>query len=96
MVSVVGVDHAPTTGFATEAYTLSPGIPISVQELGSVSDRGLETLSTVSDHPVLTIVVANWHMFLAAHSMQDSQQSVSISADTYVMSPFQRCAIHLC
>ena len=59
VVPVAGVDHASTTEFATEACTLSPGTPISVQQLGSASDRGLETPLTVSDHPVLTIVVAN-------------------------------------
>ena len=62
MVPVVGVDHAPATAFATEAYRLSPGAPISVplpKQLGSASGRGLETPPTVSDHAVLTIVVAN-------------------------------------
>ena len=62
MVPVLGVDHAPTTAFAAEAPTLSPGPPISVpvpKQLGSPSGQGLETPPTVSDHAVLTIVVAN-------------------------------------
>ena len=69
MVPVVGIGHAPTTGtaFATEAYTLSPpGRPISVsvsKQLISATDRGLETPPTVSDHAVLTIVVANYWLF---------------------------------
>jgi hypothetical protein len=59
VVPVVGVD-APT-----EAYTLSPGHPISVpvsgsipvpKRLSSASHRGLESPPTVSDHVVLTIV----------------------------------------
>ena len=53
MGPVVGADHAPTTAFATEAYTLSPGPLISVpvpKQLGSASGRGLETPPTVSDH----------------------------------------------
>ena len=52
MVPVVEVDLAPTTAFATEASTLSPGPT-------STSDQGLETPPTVSDHAMLTIVVAN-------------------------------------
>jgi hypothetical protein len=74
MVPVVGVDCAPTTVVATEAYTLSPGptismpvsgsIPVSKQ-LGSVGGRGLETLPSVSDYAVLTIVVANYWTFSA-------------------------------
>ena len=70
MVPVVGVDHAPTTAFATEAYTPSPGPPISVpvsgsisMQLGSASGQGLETPPTVSDHAVHTIVVANYWSF---------------------------------
>ena len=66
MVPAVGVDQAPTTAFATEAYTLSPGPPISVpmhEQLGSTSGRGLETQPTVSDHAVLTIIVANYWLF---------------------------------
>ena len=68
MIPVVGVDHA---GFATEAHTLPPIFPISVpvsasspvpKQLGSASGRGLETPSTVSDHAVLTIFVANGHL----------------------------------
>ena len=68
MVPVVGIDHAPSTSFATEADTLSPGPPILVpvsgsmstsNQHGSASDRGLETPPTVSDHSVLKIVVAN-------------------------------------
>jgi hypothetical protein len=60
MVPVVGVDHAPTTAFATEAYTLlSPGPPTSVpdsglipvhKQPGSASGQGFETPPTVSDH----------------------------------------------
>jgi hypothetical protein len=69
MVPVVGVDHAPTTAFATEAHTLSPGLPFSVpvsrstplpKQLGSASDLGLETPPTVSDHGVHAIVLANY------------------------------------
>ena len=65
---MVHVDHAPSTAFATEADTLSPGPPILVpvsgsismpNQHGSASVRGLETPPTVSDHSVLTIVVAN-------------------------------------
>jgi len=37
MVLVVGVDHAPATAFATEAYTLSPGPPISHMSLATHS-----------------------------------------------------------
>ena len=62
MEAVVGVDHAPTIAFATEAYTLS-GSPISVpmpKQLGSDSGRELETPPTVSDHVVLTIIVSNY------------------------------------
>ena len=53
VVSVVDVDHAHTTMFATETYPLSPGpvsVPVPKQlELGSASG-GLETPTTVSDH----------------------------------------------
>ena len=77
--SVFGVDHAPTMAFATEAYTLSPGPPISVPVSGSIvpvpkqlgsalcsaSGAVLETplALTVSDNAVLTIVVANYLSF---------------------------------
>ena len=64
MVPVVGVDHAPST---SEPYTLSPGPPFSVPVSGLIpvpgpaSGRGLvETPPTVSDHAVLTIIVANY------------------------------------
>ena len=66
MVPVVGADYASTTAFATEAYTLSPGPPTSVlvpKQLGSASGQGLEIPPTVSDHAVLTIVVANYWSF---------------------------------
>jgi hypothetical protein len=69
MVPVVGVDHAPTTAFAAEAYTLSHTLssgPISVpvrEQLGFASDQGLEYQPTVSDHAVLTIFVANCWSF---------------------------------
>ena len=67
---MVDIDHALTAMVATEAYTSSlQGPPISVpiselipvpKQLGSsTSDQGLETPSTVSDHSVLTFVVAN-------------------------------------
>ena len=63
MVPVVPVDHldhAPTTAFDTEVRTLLPiSVPVP-KELGSASDRGLETPPTVSDHAMLTIVVANY------------------------------------
>ena len=54
-VTEVGVNHSSTTSFATEAYTLSPGAPISMRvpkELGSASGQGLETPPTVSDHAI--------------------------------------------
>ena len=66
---MVGVDHAPTTAFATEVYTLSQdpsnSVPVSglvpvIKQFGSASDRGLETLPTVSVHAMITIVVANY------------------------------------
>ena len=73
--SVSGVDHAPTMAFTTEAYTMSPGPPISVpvsrsivpvpkqlgSALGSASGAVLETplTLTVSDNAVLMIAVAN-------------------------------------
>jgi hypothetical protein len=69
MVPVVDVDHAPTTVFATEAYTQSLGPSISVpvsglilvpKQLGSASGGGLETSPTVGDHAVPMIVVANY------------------------------------
>ena len=66
MVPVAGVDHSRTTVFATEADTLSPGLPISVtvpKQLGSASDPGLESQPTVSDHAVLTIVITNDWLF---------------------------------
>ena len=75
MAPVVSVDHAPTTAFAREAYTLPPGPPISVpavselelisvsKQLDSASGRGLETPSTVGDHVVHTIVIANYWSF---------------------------------
>ena len=68
MLPVVGVDHAPKA-FATEAHTLSPGPPIlapisgsipAPKQLGSASGLELETPSTVSDHAVHMIVVANY------------------------------------
>ena len=68
-VPVVEVDHTPTTTVATEAYT-GPSIsaPISgmipmPKQLGSTSGQELETPPTVSDHAVLTIVVANYWPF---------------------------------
>ena len=57
MVSIAGVDHAPTTD------TLSPNPPISMRvpkELDSASGRALDTQPTVSDPAVLTIVVVNY------------------------------------
>jgi hypothetical protein len=69
MVPVVGVDHAPTIAFATE---VSPGPIISVsrsipvptgKQLGSANSPGLGISPTVSDHAVLTIVVANYWLF---------------------------------
>jgi hypothetical protein len=59
VVPVAGVDRAPTTAFAAEVDTLFPGTPISVpvpMQLGSASDRGLET--TVSGQFVFTIAIA--------------------------------------
>ena len=72
MVPVVGVDHIPTTAFATEAYTLSPDPPDSVPvsgsipvptQLGSASGGGLETPPTVGDLAVILIVVTNYWSF---------------------------------
>jgi hypothetical protein len=72
MVPVVGVDYAHTTAFATEAYSLSPGPPISMPVSGSIPvpnqlvsavGQGLETAPTVSDHAAFTIVVANYWSF---------------------------------
>ena len=63
MFPVVGVDRAPTTPFATEAYTLSLGPPIWVpvpKQLGSAIGQGLETQHTVSDYAMLMNVVANY------------------------------------
>ena len=69
MVPVVGVDHAPTTVFATE---LSPGSPISLPvsglipvQLDSASGRRLDidTPPAVSDHTVHTIIVADYWSF---------------------------------
>ena len=66
MIPVVGVDHAPTTAFASEVHTPSQDALISQpvsgsiavpKQLGTTSDRRLETPSTVSDHAVLLIVV---------------------------------------
>ena len=68
---MVGIDHTPTTAFATEAYTLSP-ISAPVSESGSIpvpkqldsvpSGQGLETPSTVSDHAVLTMLLITSHL----------------------------------
>ena len=72
MVPVVGVDHAPTTAFATEAYTPSRGPPTSVplsgsilvpERLGSTSSQRSEIPPTVSDHAVFTIIVVNYWSF---------------------------------
>jgi hypothetical protein len=66
---VVPTVGAPTTAFATEAYTLSPDPTISVpvpNQLGSstsASGRGLETPPMVSDRAALTIVVPNYWSF---------------------------------
>ena len=70
MVPVVGVDHAATTAFTTEAHSLSPVPPIRPvsgficvpKQLDSAGGRGLETPPTVSDHAdaALTIVIANY------------------------------------
>ena len=65
MVPEVLVDHSPTPAFTTESYTLSSGSPILVlipvaKQLGPASGGGLETPPTVSDHSMLTIVIANY------------------------------------
>ena len=62
MVPVVGVDHAPTAAFATEAYTPSqdPSLSVSVsgsKQLSSASGRKLESPPTVSVLAVLTIAL---------------------------------------
>ena len=68
---MVDVDHAPTITFTSEAYS-PPVPPISVpvselipvpKELNSVSGQRLESPPTVSNHAVLTIVVANYWSF---------------------------------
>ena len=59
MVPVVDVDHAPATAFAMEADTLTPGLSILPNQLGSASCQGVETPPTVSDHVVYMIVDAN-------------------------------------
>ena len=61
-LNMVPVVDAPMA-FATEAHTPPPGPPISVpvpKQLDSACDQGLETSPTVSDHVMLTIVVANY------------------------------------
>ena len=104
MVPVVGVDHAPTTAFASEAYTLFSGPPISMlvsgsipvtKQLGSASGRGLETPPTVSDHAMLTIVVVNYLSFADNRQTQDSgsgifgnSRNVLITGGTFVVSLF--------
>jgi hypothetical protein len=76
---VVGVDHAPTTTFATEA--LSPGPPTSVPVLGSIpvpeqfgsaSGGGLETPPTVSDHAMLTLPCSRLSLLITGHLAQAS------------------------
>ena len=73
---MVDIDHAPTTTVGTEAHTSSPPcppisvpiselIPVPKQLSSSTSAQGLETPPTVSDHVVLTIVVANYWLFSA-------------------------------
>ena len=76
MVPVVDVDHAPTTVFATEAYTLSLSISAPVSgsilvptQLGSAGGRGLETPPTVSDHALLRLsLLITGHLALAVGS----------------------------
>ena len=64
MDPVVGVDGAPDIApSATEAYTESPALPISVPKQISAGACDSETLPTVSDHGVLTIFVANYWSF---------------------------------
>ena len=63
VVPVVGVDHAPTTAFATEVFSGSPISASVPKQLSSASGRVLETLPTVSDQPALTIIVANYWSF---------------------------------
>ena len=71
MVPVVDIDHAPTTTVVAEAYTSSPPRPpssVPISELipapkqfsSSTSSIGLDTPPTVSDHALLTVVVANF------------------------------------
>ena len=74
MVPVVGIDHASTSAFATEAYTPSPGPSISVpvselelttmpKQLDSAIGRRLEAPPSVGDHVVHPIVIADYWSF---------------------------------
>jgi hypothetical protein len=80
---MVRADHAPTTAFATEAYTLSPGPPISAtvpKQLGSASGQGLETPPTVSDQFVSCL----HHLFSAFvddPQTQDSGSGIQVFAN---------------
>ena len=77
MVPVVGVDHAPTTAFATE---LSLGSPISLpasglipvsKQLDSASGRGIETPPTVSNYAVHAIETNYWSFSTCLWSLID-------------------------
>lgn len=66
VVPVVVVDHAPFTEFATEAYTLSPDLQISVpksKQHGSAGSGGLDTQPTVGNHVVHTDFSVNQWSF---------------------------------
>ena len=64
--NVVPAIGPSTTAFTTEVFAVSPGAPISVpliDQLGSESGRGFETLPTVSDYAALIVVFANYWLF---------------------------------
>ena len=85
MVPEAGVD-APTTAIITET---GPPILVPVpMQLGSAIGRGLETPPTVSDHAVLSIIVANWHMPDAGFDINQRRCVCHV--------PLQRCTFHLC
>ena len=64
-LDATSADHALTTRFATEAHQSSePAISVAVpKQLGSATDRGLETSSKVGDYSAPTIVVINYWSF---------------------------------
>ena len=70
---VVGVDHAPTTVFDTEA---DAPVPVLKQlQVGSASGRGLETSPTVSDHAVRLSLLIIGHL---AHVFAHPQSIIAL------------------